>query len=491
MFAGLLASHVAGVTDPMFTVSVMLIFMNCQMNIPPNSFFCTEIKISRVVLKIMTLLEMLEHGTFGVELELCVCLFDAIRKYNAIKEYISKQLDKASQRPIRLPSEMTRGLPQPFLTAVTNAATNRNPLFDIERMLPYEAYFDMLLKCGHSLGEKPPVATEFGAKNDYTQWAVEQDGSIRCGFEALEEKFVNDAQDEDEETSKEILREAAAANSGLIVPKDNPRDYVDNRMALCLEDQNMLSIEVVSRVYNYPKLGDFLTYMRTCIYNDNVVYELNTSQGLHISIGNSLINSGGYDPRNWVRNLVLLWWKYERDVLALVPKFRIDLDEGKYSAFARPLVTRFDSLEELEQVEEKTGVPFWELFYARQIEGLEIGQNLFSEDEDLKNVKYTTLNIKGIEITPKYDVRYTDRVFAEFRMVPASHNLDLMTGWIDLLSAFGALAMDDTASAAVINGDDKTRLADIFGPLKKPVTNAIKKIERSNKMEILLRKQDL
>ena len=441
----------------------------------------------------MTLLEMLKHGTFGVELELCVCLFDAIRKYNAIKEYISKQLDKASQRPIRLPPEMTRGLPRPFLTAVTNAAANRNPLFDIERMLPYEAYFDMLRECGHRLGEKPPVATEFGDKNDYTQWAVEHDGSIRCGFEALEEKFVTDAQeddyDSDKEMSKEILREAAA-NSGLIVPTDNPRAYVDDKMDLCLEDQNMLSIEVVSRVYNYPDLDDFLTYMRTCIYNDNVVYEINTSQGLHISIGNSLINSGRHDPRNWVRNLVLLWWKYERDVLALVPKFRIDLDEGKSSAFARPLVTRFDSLEELEQVEEETGVPFWELFYARQIEGLEIGQNLFSEDGDLKNVKYTTLNVKGIEITSDYDVRYTDRVFAEFRMVPASHNLDLMTGWIDLLSAFGALAMDDAASAAVINGG-KTRLADIFGPLKKPVTNAIKKIERSNKMEILLRKQDL
>ena len=115
---------------------------------------------------------------------------------------------------------------------------------------------------------------------------------------------------------------------------------------------------------------------------------------------------------------------------------------------------------------------------------------MFSEDGDLKNVKYTTLNVKGIEITPDYDVRYTDRVFAEFRMVPASHNLDLMTGWIDLLSAFGALAMDDAASAAVINGD-KTRIADIFGDLKKPVTHAIKNIERSNKMEILLRKQDM
>ena len=441
----------------------------------------------------MTLLEILEHGTFGVELELCVCLFDAIRRYNAIKKYISEQLDEESQIPIMLPDEMTRGLPRPFLTEVTNAAANRIPLFDIARMLPYEAYFDMLRVCGHSLGEKPPVATEFGDKNDYTQWAVEQDGSIRCGFKALEEKFVTDAQDEDEETSKEILREAAAANSGLIVPKDNPRAYVDNRMALCLEDQNMLSIEVVSRVYNYPELVDFSTYMRTCIYNDNVVYELNTSQGLHISIGNSLINSGGYDPRNWVRNLVLLWWKYEQDVLALVPKFRIDLDEGKYSAFARPLVDRFKTIEDLEQVEKKTRVPLWELFYARQIEGFEIGQNLFSQDKDLKNVKYTTLNIKGIEITTvrrRYVVRYTDQVFAEFRMLPASHNLDLITEWIDLLSAFGALAMDDAASAAVINGG-KTRLADIFGPLKKPVTRAIKNIKRFNKMEILLRKQDL
>jgi hypothetical protein len=252
----------------------------------------------------------------------------------------------------------------------------------------------------------------------------------------------------------------------------------------------MLSIEVVSRVYDYPDLGDFLAYMRTCIYNDNVVYALNTSQGLHISIGKSLLNSEGHNPRNWVRNLVLIWWKYERDVLALVPKFRIDLDKGRHSTFARPLVTRFDSLEELEQVEEETGVPLWELFYARQIDGLEIGHNVFSDDADLNNVKYTTLNVKGIEITPDYDVRYTDRVFAEFRMVPASHNPDLMTGWIDLLSAFGALAMDDAASAAVINGG-KTRLANIFGDLKEPVTHAIKNIQRSNKLEILLRKQDI
>lgn len=457
--------------------------------------FCAGIKISRVVIKIMTLLEMLEHGTFGVELELCVCLFDAICKYNAIKEYIDKQLDKASQRPIRLPSEMTRGLPRSFLTVVTDAAANRYPLFDIERMLPYEAYFDMLRECGGGLKEKPPVATEFGDKNDYTQWAVEHDGSIRCGFEAVKEKFVTDAQggdyesDEDEEISEEILEEAEA-NSGLIVPRDTSRAYVDREMDLCLKDQNMLSIEVVSRVYDYPDLDDFLTYMRTCIYNDKVVYELNTSQGLHISIGNILFNTKGYNPRNWVRNLVLLWWKYEQDVLALVPKFRMDLDEGRYSTFARPLVTRFDSLEELEQVEEETGVPLWELFYARQIEGLEIGQNLLSEDEDLKDAKYTTLNVKGIEITPDYDVRYTDRVFAEFRMVPATHNLDLMTGWIHLLSAFGALAMDDAASAAAINGG-KTRLADIFGDLKKPVAHAIKNIQRSNKMEILLREQDL
>lgn len=441
----------------------------------------------------MTLVEMLEHGTFGVELELCVCLFDAIRKYHAIKDYIDKQLQKASKKPIKLPAEMTRGLPQAFLTEVTTATARRNPLYDIPRMLPYEAYFEMLRECGDGFGEKPPIATEFGDKNDYTQWAVERDGSIRCGFEQVEEKYATDTLGEDYEPDMELSEETmeeAAANSGLIVQKKNPRAYIDHEMDLCLEDEHMLSIEVVSRVYDYPDLNDFLTYMKTCIYNDNVVYELNTSQGLHISIGNSLINSGRHDPRSWVRNLVLIWWKYEKDVLALVPKFRIDLDEGRYSTFARPLVTRFDSLEQLEEVEEETGVPLWELFYARQAEGLEIGQNLFSEDEDLENVKYTTLNVKGIEITPDYDVRYTDRVFAEFRMVPASHNLDLMTGWIDLLSAFGALAMDDEASAAAINGG-KTRLANIFGTLKKSVTKAIKSIERSNKMEILFRQQDL
>jgi hypothetical protein len=445
---------------------------------------------------------MLEHGTFGVELELCVCLFDAICKYNAIREYISKRLEKESderesERPIRLPAEMTRGLPGPFLREVTDAATRRRPLYDVERWWPEDSYFEMLGECGRRLGEKRPVATKTGDENDYTQWALDTDGSIRCGFEAVREKYVTDAEgddydpdeDEDEDENEQILRDAAEY-SGLIVPKEAPTAYVNREMPICLEDENMLSVEVVSRVYDYPDLGDFLTYMKTCIYNDRVVYELNTSQGLHISIGNSLLNSEGYSPRDWVRNLVLLWWKYEEDVLALVPKFRIDLDGGRYSAFARPLVTRFGSLEELEQVEEETGAPLWELFYARQIEGLGKGRNVFSDHGDLKNVKYTTLNIKGIEITPDYDIRYTDRVFAEFRMVPATHNLDLMTGWIDLLSAFGALAMDNAAAAAAINGRKK-QLANIFGDLKKPVTHAIKNIQRSNKMEILLREQDI
>ena len=442
--------------------------------------------------RVMSLTNFLKSGTFGVELEVCACLFDMIDKYNQIQEFISKQLAKKGKGPIKLPKELTTGLPKVALDEVQSAAQNRNPLYEMERMMPYEAYFTVINECGATLGEKPMIPLEFiRGENDYTAWAMDKDGSIRCGFEEIQEKYAIDAMGDDydpfENEIDEEIMEAAANESGMIVPKANKTGYARDYMELC--EEHILHIEVISRMYHYPELDNFLAYLDTCIYNDAVIYELNTSQGLHISIGNSLVNSGEHDPRTWVENLVSLWWKYEEDVLALVPKFRIDLGNDKYSVFARPLTTRFGSLKELHASEEGTGRPMWELFYARQNEGFEIGENPFSEDEDLKDVKYTTLNIKGIQITPDREVVYTDKVFAEFRMLPASHNPDLMASWITLLSAFGALAMDEELSKAAIEGG-KTKLPNIFGELKGTVTKAIAGIKQGNKAEVLLTSRD-
>ena len=111
--------------------------------------------------------------------------------------------------------------------------------------------------------------------DDYSRWTITKDHSILCGIKELNEglrKFKD-------EFKKDI---------GIIVPNNNT-EYIKKFKDIC--EKNMLSLEIISKKYLYNDLDKFLNTLDNCIFHKDVVYEVNTSQGLHISIGNELIKN--------------------------------------------------------------------------------------------------------------------------------------------------------------------------------------------------------
>ena len=416
-------------------------------------------------------------------------------------------------------------------------------------------------------------------KGDYSKWSMVDDASIHCGFKQLAQGFGYPEEESDEESEEE---EGEGASSNMLErlkqrlgslwgaggssrpreleePAEEPLEPPfekrrrrgpgsvdmerDTKRELYIKTcdtgviltgrgiegyrefwekcgHKIFPVEVVSKKYEYSQLAEFGEVVGNCIYNDSVVYEKNTSQGLHINIGapKNIMNLVGGEMA-YLNNFINLWHRFERQILLLVPAGACSVEPGakKYTEYAQPLGGRFRSREQLNEVVD--GYPAWARYYARHravpvvsatvrlvpgspaIQGLEPGvmaQVIEVEGEDIylqvdaaetygpfhasklevipsqapqvpydEKPKYTTANIKGIfsDLSPDgAEIGLSlEKPWVEFRFLPPV-SLDLMESWITLLSSLSTIALNQDAYERAMRG--KLNLGDMFTTLQ-------------------------
>ena len=141
-------------------------------------------------------------------------------------------------------------------------------------------------------------------KHDYTSWLVSLDPTIEC----------SKTQAEDNET-----------RTGF-------RHLKLDRIC------KFHSAEIISPITKYKPLDiqNFFQVYETILFQDNLVYEMNTSQGMHINISHPR-----QDPLKFLR----FWWYFEPVILSFLPIERLDA----VTYMARPLRRIFKTLEALEE----------------------------------------------------------------------------------------------------------------------------------------------
>jgi hypothetical protein len=278
---------------------------------------------------------------------------------------------------------------------------------------------------------------------------------IKQANKEVTEKFI---QDSIEQLKMQIkLVNHYVKTTGRIIHDKIPtnREDIDN----CIE--NTFPIEVVSKKYKYTELEQFQYAVDNNIFNNDVVYELNTSQALHISIGNSIIQNED-KTRRWLRNLLNFWYKFEKSILNQVPSFRTEKQLEGYNErilYAEPLQTKLgENLDKMitkdghSAAECSAGEPLheeWEWFFACK----EGGKNIYGNYKD-----FTAINIKGLNLHDDHSITYSDNVYIEFRMLPHLPNTELLKNWIILLTFFVTLALSDDFQTCY----DKLTLDNIF-----------------------------
>jgi hypothetical protein len=140
-------------------------------------------------------------------------------------------------------------------------------------------------------------------KHDYTSWLVSLDPTIECSKTQVE------------------IDERHTGFRHLKLDK------------LC----KFHSAEIISPITNYkPRdIQKFFQVYETILFQDNLVYEMNTSQGMHINISHPR-----QDPLKFLR----FWWYFEPVILSFLPKERLDA----VTHMARPLRRIFKTMEALE-----------------------------------------------------------------------------------------------------------------------------------------------
>jgi hypothetical protein len=455
----------------------------------------------------MGLREILSTSTFGAEFELCVCMYDMLLKYHSA-------LALAGTGANAIPPHLLEGLPEDLQDECERAlASGEETEGEVEHFKLRDYYFALLNRCGEGFRPAEDV-------HDYSEWGIENDGSIHCGFGSFKDEWADDESmanmldammknetDKSQNTTrinpdraytKATSQEGAEARqrvevakqtTGIIVPVGEHRRYLDTYAELC--ETNMFGIEVVSKKYMFPQLKEFQDTVCRCIYNDEVVYQHNTSQGLHISIGNSLTESLSEEERlTWLGNFVNLWWKFELSILRYVPSYRSSVSPGTRmsSHYAVPLhsatrtvedgsVKLFSSSAKLNATTQM-GVPGWVAYYARD----EFGGNIYGD-----RPKYTAMNIKGLVGDIKDGQLHgvsTDKVFVEFRMLPATEDIDTLASWITLLSCMSTICLDEGAwRAAMAAGNLKS----MFPPELEDIgQESIEAIARGKGSEVLI-----
>lgn len=185
---------------------------------------------------------------------------------------------------------------------------------------------------------------------DYSRWNVVNDYSVMCNVGTHEPEF------------------------GYYSPTKIPK---------C----EFYGIEIVSPILSYPNgLNVLLDVHNNVLMSGNFVYEVNESQGLHISVSNPLMDA---------RKLLALWAYFESVILSFVPVSR---RKSQYTKSIRDITATHLNVKDVE--------------------------SLYDWYQKDKSSKYTSLNIKK------------NGEIAEFRIMPGTVIFEDIVQWCDFLCKF-------------------------------------------------------
>lgn len=426
------------------------------------------------------LTNILKNSTFGVELELCACMYELfstlfkIKTLTKLSKPIPKKLKTKWENLLKrlttpLEEEMGfYGYKDIFLRLIQtdkkegdNLGLSRDDLESI--------YYNLILS-NKDCDEK------FVSENDdeYSTWVITKDDSILCGIKELSDKKFSLS------AYEEFKDEVKNSSTGIILPKNN-KEYIEKFKNIC--ENNMIGIEIISKKYLYSNLSNFLNTLDNCVFHEDVIYEINTSQGLHISIGNELIhklNDNGII--DWLSNLINLWYKFEKQIFKLIPLFRHN------NRFAKPVNSIFKNKNQLNKINKKNkynkksnkyNYPEWLLFYARNID-------TFGSVEDDDRPKFTSINIKGLSFDQSSPdpnrISIDKNPYIEYRLVSSGSDTKLISNWITFLTYFSTIAFHEKYWNNAMNTD---KLSDIFPPSLKNGKKILRYLEDNVDSNIL------
>lgn len=424
---------------------------------------------------------ILKNSTFGVELELCMCLYELFSTFFKVhaltksKKYIPKKLkikwEKMLDKLVTpLDDVFGGGFKSRFLEMINKGDIKGD--LDLSRGDLEGIYLLMILN-DKDCDEKFVFEPE--RDHDYSRWAITRDDSILCGIKELTDKTFKKSYIYRQEFKDEI-----EGDIGIILPNNN-NDYIKKFNDIC--EKNMLALEIISKKYLYTNLDRFLNTLDNCIFHEDVIYEVNTSQGLHISIGNELIkNLDDEKTIKWLSNLINLWYKFEKQIFHLIPAFRHN------NQFAKPINSIFKNRTELNKINKKNKYnkrsnkykyPEWLNFYSRNVE-------LWGEHVDDERPKYTSINIKGLS----FDKRSTDpnkvsidkNTFVEFRLLPSCADTEIMSDWISFLTYLSVISLHEKSW---LNAIESKNLYNIFPSSLKDGKNILKYLEDNVNTNVL------
>jgi len=445
----------------------------------------------------------IQNSTFGVEYELCVCIVDntddpiedtllTILNSNSNEEFIFQE-EVPNYSKWQLVDDMSikcgyKSIQKEIQTQLYKVLSTKVAIRREEQRLNYSDNSDKsLIYKYHKYNLLLDQLLEI-----YSNLTIssQSDEEMREMIQEMEDELEIDLTDDadikydDEESkffSQQFIKDSIKQidielgyllkfinTTGLI---QSEHSNIDEQSYFTLCQTNMLAIELVSRIYRFPEIDSFNYTVSNVIFNDKVFYEMNTSQGMHISIGNQLVKNNLKLTKIWLRNLLRFWFKFEKSILSKIPSFRlaygndfahtvqsklkedfldsitiesIDVPEnyGNFSVREQMQLASAESRRKnraqrkkdvLKPKKEKE-YENWELYYARDKEG----KNIFG-----KEPKYTTLNIKGIVLEDNKSITYSGNVFVEFRMLPNLPNIQYVDYWIRFLSFISSLSLSD------------------------------------------------
>lgn len=244
---------------------------------------------------------------------------------------------------------------------------------------------------------------------DYTHWAVVEDTSLGCNM---------GTEDTPGDYKYHMYRRRALRTSGA---------KTDKQLGDCA--QEFCSLELVSRVLQFTEI-DVLFNVYKLLFDDKTIYEVNESQGLHITVSHPNL-----DPEE----LIELWVYYEDAIRGLLLKER---RKGKEAAkYAMPIRDVFVSgKSEQGTTRGVVGIRDWKKWYYT---------------EPTKTGKYSAMNIKRIPDQAGY--------MAEFRIAGSTLHWGEIYGWIELFCRMVTLS--------VMNQNPNRRLGNLLTQLHSSYLN--------------------
>jgi|UniRef100_A0A6C0J2C2 hypothetical protein len=447
--------------------------------------------------------ESIQNSTFGVEYELCVCLVDntdepigdtllSILNSNSLNEQFIFQHELPDYSKWQLVDLSIKcgykSIQKEIQTQLYKVLSTKVAIRKEEERLKYDVSFDKNLI--YKYQRYNLLLDQLLEIYSGLTLSGQSDDELRELIQEMEEEMETDLNDDedirydDEESkifSQQFIKDSIKQidielgyllkfinTTGLI---QSEHSNIDEQSYFTLCQTNMLAIELVSRIYRFPEIDSFNHIVSSVIFNDKVFYEMNTSQGMHISIGNQLVKNNLQLTKIWLRNLLRFWFKFEKSILDKIPSFRLaygndfahsvqsklkadfidsrtiqSIDEpGNNESFSvREQIQlasvesrrkkRIDMKKDVLKPKKEKEYENWELYYARDKEG----KNIFGQEP-----KYTTLNIKGIVLEDDKSITYSENVFVEFRMLPNLPNIQYVDYWIRFLSFISSLSLSD------------------------------------------------